>query len=120
MGTMGGRRAWQNPHLLGVVQCMSSSLGQGRPEDLSGRLTVNCRTLNEPFSFFGVDLGQGRYLQPTCYSIKNRNSMTHVLLNWHFEGSNDRINWFLLDRRIYLSDDPEFNEEMEEEHKALC
>jgi len=36
----------------------------------------------------------------------NRNSTTHVLMNWHFEGSNDMKTWIILDRRIYLSDNP--------------
>jgi hypothetical protein len=49
-----------------------------------------------------VDLGQGRSLLPTCYTIRNRNSTTHVLMNWHLEGSNDKVNWEILDRRIYL------------------
>ncbi len=65
---------------------------------------MNCRTLNEPFSFFGVDLGEGRHLIPTCYSLRNRNSSTHVLMNWHLEASNDKVHWTILDRRIYLSD----------------
>lgn len=32
----------------------------------------------------------------------NRNSNTHVLMNWHFEGSNDKLNWTVLDRRVYM------------------
>jgi len=36
-------------------------------------------------------------------------------MNWHFEGSNDKINWNILDRRIYLSDNLEYNLEIEEE-----
>ena len=88
-------------------------------EDIVGRQIVNCRTLNEPFSFFGVDIGEGRSLIPTCYSIRNRNSQTHVLMNWHFEASNDKVNWVILDRRIYLSDNLNYNLEMVEEQKAL-
>ena len=89
-------------------------------EDIVGRYTVNCRTLNEPYSFFGVDLGADRQLAPTCYSLKNRNSESHVLVNWHFEASNDRVNWVLLDRRIYLSDSPQFNKEVSAEQRLLC
>lgn len=92
-----------------------SSLGNGKVEDITGRSVVNCRTLNEPFSFFGVDLGEGRQLFPSCYTIRNRNSTTHVLMNWHLEASNDKVNWVILDRRIYLSDNLHFNLEMEEE-----
>jgi|TARA_B110001450_G_C17361147_1_gene375583 hypothetical protein len=98
----------------------SSSIGSGRPEDLVGRQVVNCRTGNEPFSYFGVDLGEQRQLLPTCYSIRNRNSPTHVLLNWHFEGSNDKVNWTVLDRRLYLSGNPADDAAFEEEKKLLC
>ncbi len=120
LGTYGRKRPWQNPHALGLVQCFTSSIGNGKVEDIVGRYTVNCRTLNEAYSFFGVDLGQGRFLAPSCYSVKNRNSETHVLMNWHLEASNDRINWVLLDRRIYLSDNPEFNQAVQTEQKLLC
>ncbi|TNV84937.1 hypothetical protein FGO68_gene49 [Halteria grandinella] len=120
LGTYGYKRAWQNPHTLGLVQAFTSSIGGGRVEDIVGREVVNCRTLNEPFSFFGIDLGIGRQLAPSCYSLKNRNSLTHVLLNWHFEASNDRINWTLLDRRIYLSENAQYNKSVEQEQTALC
>ena len=40
-------------------------------------------------------------------------------MNWHLEASNDKINWVILDRRIYLSDNLTYNMEMEEEQKAL-
>jgi len=39
-------------------------------------------------------------------------------MNWHLEGSNDKVNWVILDRRIYLTDaatDPT----LEEEQKTL-
>jgi hypothetical protein len=75
--------------------------------------------LNENLSCVGVDLGEGRKLLPTCYSVRNRNSLSHILMNWHFEGSNDKTTWCILDRRIYLSDSMEYNMEVEEEHRAL-
>lgn len=102
LGTSGGRKLWQNPHLSGQVQAFASSIGFGSVQDLVGRKCVNLRTLNEPFSFFGIDLGEGRKIMPTCYTIMNRNSSTHVLMNWHFEGSNDKLNWTILDRRVYM------------------
>ena len=102
LGTSGGRKLWQNAHLSGQVHAFASSIGFGSVNDLVGRKCVNLRTLNEPFSFFGVDLGEGRKIMPTCYTIMNRNSSTHVLMNWHFEGSNDKFNWTILDRRVYM------------------
>lgn len=61
-----------------------------------------------------MDLGEGRGLLPTCYTIRNRNSTTHVLMNWHLEGSNDKVNWVILDRRIYLNSTD--NDEDEQKH----
>ena len=104
LGTEGGKKIWQNPHTIGQVQAFASSIGFGSIHELVGRKWANIRTLNEPFSFFGVDLGEGRKILPSCYTIMNRNSSTHVLMNWHFEGSNDKLNWTILDRRVYMPD----------------
>ncbi len=115
LGSCGKKRLWVNPHLLNVVQVFASSIGAGALEDFVGRIATNCRTHNEPFSFFGVDLGDGRKLLPTCYTIRNRNSSTHCMLNWHMEASNDKVNWFTLDRRIYKSGDHEQDIQYEKE-----
>ena len=124
LGTNGGTKIWQNPHTIGQVQAFASSIGFGNVSDLVGRRCVNLRTLNEPFSFFGVDLGEGRKLLPSCYTIMNRNSSTHCLMNWHFEGSNDKLNWTILDRRVYLPsqlDNPDPNAQVDEEIvEAIC
>jgi E3 ubiquitin-protein ligase HECTD1 len=114
LGSFGKKRLWQNPHVIGQVQAFASSVGAGTVDNFVGRVATNCRTQNEPFSYFGVDLGEGRQLLPTCYTIRNRNSTTHVIMNWHLEGSNDKVNWVILDRRIYLTDaatDPALDEE---------
>ena len=105
---------------MGQVHAFSSSIGSGKPEDVCGRTVVNCRTGNEPFSYFGVDIGEGRQLLPTCYSIRNRNITTHVMLNWHFEGSNDKVNWTVLDRRLYLTGNQAEDVNFEDEKKLLC
>ena len=104
LGTEGRKKMWQNPHLVGQVQAFASSIGFGSIHDLIGRKCVNLRSLNEPFSFFGVDIGEGRKLLPSCYTIMNRNASTYVMMNWHFEGSNDKLNWTILDRRVYMPD----------------
>lgn len=41
------------------------------------------------------------------------------MLNWQFEGSADKESWDVLDRRIYLSDDPVANAEMAEIRNML-
>lgn len=37
------------------------------------------------------------------------------MLNWHMEASNDKVNWFTLDRRIYKSGDHEQDMQYEKE-----
>jgi hypothetical protein len=42
------------------------------------------------------------------------------MMNWHFEASNDKINWTLLDRRIFLTGDNTWDQQFEEDQKQLC
>lgn len=107
LGSYGKRKMWQNPHTCQQIVAFASSVGAGKVEDLVGRHATNCRTQNEPMSYFGVDLGAERKLLPTVYTIRNRNSATFVMLNWHFEASNDGQNWTLLDRRVHMTGIPE-------------
>ena len=120
LGSAGKTRLYQNPHAVGQVEAFSSSIASGHPEDAIGRVAVDCQTGNKPFSYFAVDLGEGRQLLPTCYSIRNRNATTHVMLNWHFEGSNDKIDWVVLDRRLHLTGDPAQDAALFEEKLQLC
>ena len=114
LGSLGKSRPYQNPHTIEQVQAFSSSIGRGKPEDILGRQVGNCRTENEPFSYYGVDLGEGRRLLPTCYSIRNGIMTTNVMLSWQFEGSNDSVYWTALDRRHYLTGSPSEDVELEE------
>eukprot|EP00826_Nyctotherus_ovalis_P055411 TRINITY_DN7352_c0_g2_i1.p1 TRINITY_DN7352_c0_g2~~TRINITY_DN7352_c0_g2_i1.p1 ORF type:complete len:128 (+),score=16.10 TRINITY_DN7352_c0_g2_i1:75-458(+) len=72
LGTHGKSKDWVNPFTLGQVTVFSSSLGHGSLADITGRAAANCRTLNEPSSFFGLDLGAERVFRPSCYTIRNR------------------------------------------------
>ena len=102
LGTLGYQTNYANPDASRrQVRAFSSSMTSGNPSDILGRSLVNCHTLNEPFSFFGLHLTAGRRLLPTCYSIRNRDSDNYVLLSWRFEGSNDLVNWQLLDTRYH-------------------
>lgn len=85
LGTYGKTANYSNPYTLGQVKVFFSSMGRGSYEDFVGRALVNCRTLNEPNAFMGIDFGPGKFLVPSCYTIKNRDSTRHVLLNWIFE-----------------------------------
>ena len=104
LGTYGLSRKYENPHDLKLVKAFGSSLLSGQYGDFVGREIVNLCTENEENSFFGVDLGPDRYLLPTLYSIRNRDSSSNVLLSWNLQGSNDKINFVILDRRTFNYD----------------
>ena len=76
-------------------------MNSGHYNDFVGRKIVDLSTENEENSFLGVDLGPNRNLIPTLYSIRNRDSSSNVLLNWCLQGSNDKINYTILDKRIF-------------------
>ena len=74
--------------------------------------------MNQPFAFFGFKFQFGRRFLPTCYSLRNRFSTSYVMLSWRFEGSNDMINWQLLDTRYHDMHDSETVEHMSEKGAA--
>ena len=119
IGTLGKKYIYRNPHELKLVKAFASSISKGEISDFVGRNLVNLRTENEESSFFGVDLGQNRRLIPSAYSLRNRNSSTHVLLCWELEGSNDKINFEVLDTRIFLSENHDINKKLENERNLL-
>ena len=119
LGTMSIITNWRNPNVIGQIKVFCSSLGKGRLSDFVGRDQVNLRTMNEPQSYFGVDFGEERTIIPTAYSIKNRNSSSHVLLCWQLEGSNDRINFEALDTRLFIHSDPKIHLQLEKERNIL-
>jgi len=80
---------------------------------------TNCRTEDEQYSFFGVDLGMDRKCIPTHYTLRNRNSTTHVVRSWYFEASQDGQQWNILDVRLYNSENTELRQQLENEHKEL-
>lgn len=41
-------------------------------------------------------------------------------MNWHFEASNDKVNWIVLDRRIYLTGNTEEDLHFAVEQKELA
>ena len=107
LGTKGLTKNYENPHKLKLIKAFGSSLLSGNFYDFVGRKFTDLSTENEENSFFGIDLGPERYLIPTAYSIKNRDSDKDVLLCWNFQGSNDKINFEILDKRIFMSETDE-------------
>jgi hypothetical protein len=55
-----------------------SSLRSGNAEDLVGRIVTNLTTENQKNSYFGVNLGRGRYLWPTC---NRKKKLILIILN---------------------------------------
>ena len=66
-----------------------------------------------------IDLGVKRYINPTCYTIRNRMSSSYVMLNWLFEGSVDGKKWFIFDKRLYQTEDESYNNMVKEERQIL-
>ena len=120
LGTRGKRYQYRNPHEINMVKAFASSISKGQVSDFVGRNLVNLRTENEENSFFGVDLGNNRNLVPSAYSIRNRNSSSHVMLCWNLEASNDRINFEILDTRIFSNrNNPKIHQKLEKERNLL-
>ena len=120
LGTKGKRHQYRNPHEINMVKAFASSISKGQVSDFVGRNLVNLRTENEENSFFGVDLGSNRTLVPNAYSIRNRNSSSHVMLCWNLEASNDRINFEILDTRIFSNtNNPKIHQKLEKERNLL-
>ena len=120
LGTKGKRHQYRNPHEINMVKAFASSISKGFVSDFVGRNLVNLRTENEENSFFGVDLGTNRTLVPSAYSIRNRNSSSHVMLCWNLEASNDRINFEVLDTRIFNNtNNPQLHQKLERERNLL-
>ena len=120
LGTKGKRHQYRNPHEINMVKAFASSISKGQVSDFVGRNLVNLRTENEENSFFGVDLGKNRTLVPTAYSLRNRNSSSHVMLCWNLEASNDKINFEILDTRIFSNvNNPQIHQKLEKERNLL-
>ena len=120
LGTKGKRHQYRNPHEINMVKAFASSISKGQVSDFVGRNLVNLRTENEENSFFGVDLGKNRSLVPTAYSLRNRNSSSHVMLCWNLEASNDKINFEILDTRIFSNvNNPQIHQKLEKERNLL-
>ena len=98
IGTKGNTVEYENP-TMSKVSVSSSSEVKGDINEFVGRNIVNIRTENKNESYFTVDLGEGRYVIPSSYAIRNRNGTTHIMLNWSFEGSMDNKTFDIIDRR---------------------
>ncbi len=120
LGSKGRNKNYKNPYTIGLIKVFFSSISDSSRYDFFvGRTLENCRTSNQQESYMGVDFGKMRTLFPKQYSIRNRDSLKHVLLNWVLEASLDYQNWYELDRRIHLSSNEETNNFRKKERGML-
>ena len=100
------------PGPLQAVKVFASSVLSGYPESvLSPDERKDFCTMNQAFSYIGVELLQGRRLVPSCYTIRNvlgetrpgdsKSESATTLLNWQFEASSDMVSWVILDKRVF-------------------
>ena len=81
----------------GRVTVTASSQEEGTPNMVVGRTAQHCHTTHAANSWFAVDLGEGRAIQPTHYSLRHESgNRPHVLRHWVLEASSDGAAWTAL------------------------
>ena len=81
----------------GRVTVTASSQSGGTPNMVVGREAKLCYTRAAAHSWFAVDLGEGRAIQPTHYSLRHgRNTTNFMLRHWVLEASSDGAAWTAL------------------------
>ncbi|OMJ66294.1 hypothetical protein SteCoe_36908 [Stentor coeruleus] len=119
LATRGYEYKYQNPHDIGEVRAFASGIGYGKIEEFVGRSSNSLRTKNEEGAFLGVDLGPGRKFLISAYSIRNSINLSHISMNWQLEGSEDRKQWRVLDRRIHYQGNSEYDMKFDTERNLL-
>lgn len=62
----------------------------GEPLMLTARSSAECCTTNQARSAYCIDLGEGRTLRPTCYTLRHGSYDTeNFIRSWRLEGSAD-------------------------------
>jgi hypothetical protein len=99
LGTQGGARPYQNPHVAGEVIARRSTIGGGTPEALvHNRLDLECWTDDRAGSWISVDLGEGRTLCPEAYAVRSTSHSHSKLRHWQLQASEDGVTWVTLRR----------------------
>lgn len=90
LGTHEYRTEWQNPFLAKLVDVTWSSIEKGRSAAIFEREPSECWTQDVPSSWFTVDLGAGRSLRITAYTLRHGGGTKQDLIrNWTLKGSLD-------------------------------
>lgn len=107
-GTAGGTRTYVNPHSSGDVVASWSGVAHGQEKNFVDHFPAkngSNYTSSNDFQWMMVDLGQGRALMVTRYTLSHSHDagMGHELRNWRFEGrANARDPWIGL--RVHEDD----------------
>jgi hypothetical protein len=90
LGTREYRNEWQNPYSQKLVDVTWSSLEKGKASAIFEREPSECWTQDVPSSWFTVDLGVGRSLRITAYTLRHGGGTKQDLIrNWTLKGSVD-------------------------------
>jgi BTB And C-terminal Kelch len=98
IGTQGGLHDWQHPGTLGVAVTASSS-ERGNMMDVVRTITEKTEfwTGDVPSSWVCIDLGPGRTVLPTHYTlVHGGNYVADLIRTWHLQGSADGEKWVIL------------------------
>ena len=108
IATAKGAEEWRNPHYTKRVCVSASSIEKGDYRELAGLTPNELWTKDVPASWFMVDLGPGRSVIPTFYTLRHGgNYRADSLRNWDFQGYHDESqSWDVLRRH---TDDASLN-----------
>ena len=84
---MSGAEEWRNPHYTKRICVSASSIEKGDYRELAGLAPTELWTKDVPASWFMIDLGPGRSVIPTFYTLRHGgNYRADSLRNWDFQG----------------------------------
>ncbi len=108
IATAKGAEEWRNPHYTKRVCVSASSIEKGDYRELAGLTPTELWTKDVPASWFMVDLGPGRSVIPTFYTLRHGgNYRADSLRNWDFQGYHEESqSWDVLRRH---TDDASLN-----------
>jgi len=98
LGTLGRTTPYGNPARIGQVTVTSS---EGRTKQhffpVVGRERAGAAIYYKQVSWFAVDLGHGRALSPSAYTLRHgKEDGTDALRHWEFQGSHDGSAWTVI------------------------
>lgn len=89
LGTVGLTTSWANPVISRGVAITAYTLQNGTVDWYVNRSADNLFTTDVPNSFFAIDLGAGRELVPSKYTLQKRNlGPSNDARSWKFQGTN--------------------------------